>query len=332
MTMRDRYTTSPVPDGTWDVPITGDARFNWEYDDGRDRLLSLYQKGKDKQWDAQKRIDWDLPVDPDNVDGLPEEFNPLLGSDLWERMSQEARDEFGRHQGSWLFSQFLHGEQGALTVSARIVRDRAGPGLEVLRRDAGHGRGAPRRAVRQVHRREDRDVLPDQPGPRQAPGGVADRQPLGPAVPRHAGAHRGPRPRRVRPLPRHVHQPAGQAAPRVRHAGRGPARGVRPAGTEGLLRGADHQGTRRTRGVRRRGLLPHARPVPGPGGLRDARHADRRVHELRQQRSDATRCTSRCCSAASSRASATSACGATRCRRRMRTWACSTTPRATWSS
>jgi P-aminobenzoate N-oxygenase AurF len=120
MTMRDRY-TSPVPDGTWEVPVTGAARFTWEYDDSRDRLLSLYQKGKDKQWDAQKRIDWDLPVDPNNVNGLPEEFNPLIGSDVWERMSPEAREEFGRHQGSWLFSQFLHGEQGALTVSARIV-------------------------------------------------------------------------------------------------------------------------------------------------------------------------------------------------------------------
>ena len=28
------------------------------------RLLDLYQRGKDKQWDAAKRIDWDLPVDP----------------------------------------------------------------------------------------------------------------------------------------------------------------------------------------------------------------------------------------------------------------------------
>src|SRR4051812_4745487 len=36
----------------WQVPATGAARFSWEYDDGRDRLLALYQKGKDKQWDG----------------------------------------------------------------------------------------------------------------------------------------------------------------------------------------------------------------------------------------------------------------------------------------
>jgi hypothetical protein len=117
----DRYVSPVEPGTTWDVPAAGAARFSWEYDEGRDRLLSLYQKGKDKQWDAQKRIDWDLEVDPINVAGLPDEFNPLFGSGIWEKMSQRERDDFGRHQGSWLFSQFLHGEQGALTVSARIV-------------------------------------------------------------------------------------------------------------------------------------------------------------------------------------------------------------------
>jgi hypothetical protein len=117
----DRYVSPVEPGTTWNVPAAGAARFSWEYDEGRDRLLSLYQKGKDKQWDAQKRIDWDLEVDPINVAGLPDEFNPLFGSNIWDKMNQRERDDFGRHQGSWLFSQFLHGEQGALTVSARIV-------------------------------------------------------------------------------------------------------------------------------------------------------------------------------------------------------------------
>jgi hypothetical protein len=117
----DRYVSPVEPGTTWNVPVTGAARFNWEYDEGRDRLLSLYQKGKDKQWDAQKRIDWDLEIDPVNIAGFPDEFNPLFGSEIWDKMNQRERDDFGRHQGSWLFSQFLHGEQGALTVSARIV-------------------------------------------------------------------------------------------------------------------------------------------------------------------------------------------------------------------
>ncbi len=106
---------------TWDVPAAGATRFSWEYDDGRDRLLSLYQKGKDKQWDAQKRVDWSLEVDPYNPGGFPDEYNPFHGTVLWEIMSERERDEFSRHMGTWTFSQFLHGEQGALTVSAKIV-------------------------------------------------------------------------------------------------------------------------------------------------------------------------------------------------------------------
>ena len=33
----------------------------------------------------------------------------------------EEREDLGHHLGAWLFSQFLHGEQGAMTVAARIV-------------------------------------------------------------------------------------------------------------------------------------------------------------------------------------------------------------------
>ena len=120
MTTYDHYAT-PVDPGTWDVPAAGAARFTWEYDGGRGRLLDLYQRGKDKQWDAAKRIDWELPVDPTNVMGISAEFSPIYGSRQWEVLSQPERDELGNHLASWLFSQFLHGEQGALTVAARIV-------------------------------------------------------------------------------------------------------------------------------------------------------------------------------------------------------------------
>ena len=120
MSTYDHYAT-PVAPGTWDVPAAGAARFTWEYDGGRGRLLDLYQRGKDKQWDAAKRIDWELPVDPSNVMGISEEFSPIYGSRQWEVLSPAERDELGTHLSSWLFSQFLHGEQGALTVAARIV-------------------------------------------------------------------------------------------------------------------------------------------------------------------------------------------------------------------
>jgi hypothetical protein len=106
---------------TWDVPLAGNARFTWEYDDGRDRLLALYQKGKDKQWDSTKRIDWSLDLDPQNPLGMPMQANPLIESDMWRRASQEVKDSWRQHQMAWQFSQFLHGEQGAMICSARIV-------------------------------------------------------------------------------------------------------------------------------------------------------------------------------------------------------------------
>ena len=120
MSSYDHYATDVKP-GTWDVPAAGATRFNWEYEEGRGRLLDLYQRGKDKQWDATKRIDWDQPVNPSNVMETSDEFNPIYGSRQWEKLTEKERDELGLHLGSWLFSQFLHGEQGALTVAARIV-------------------------------------------------------------------------------------------------------------------------------------------------------------------------------------------------------------------
>ncbi|MFE1463987.1 ferritin-like domain-containing protein [Streptomyces nigra] len=105
----------------WQVPATGAARFNWEYDDGRERLLALYQKGKDKQWDGQRRIDWDLEVDPYDPLGTPEDAMALYGTPYWDRMSERDRGDLRRHYASWQFSQFLHGEQGAMICAARIV-------------------------------------------------------------------------------------------------------------------------------------------------------------------------------------------------------------------
>jgi hypothetical protein len=111
----------PAEHGTWDVPASAAARFSWEYDAGRERLLALYQKGKDRQWDATKRIDWSLTLDPDNPLELPDETNPLYGSATWQKLGALGRAELRRHATAWQFSQFLHGEQGAMLCSARIV-------------------------------------------------------------------------------------------------------------------------------------------------------------------------------------------------------------------
>jgi hypothetical protein len=120
LSTRELYTVPPEQAG-WDVPMVGDARFSWEYDDGRDRLLALYQKGKDKQWDAVRRIDWDLEVDPGNVLGTPDQSMAIYGTKYWDQLGPENIRELRQHLAAWNFSQFLHGEQGAMVCAARIV-------------------------------------------------------------------------------------------------------------------------------------------------------------------------------------------------------------------
>jgi P-aminobenzoate N-oxygenase AurF len=114
------YTTQPEEPG-WAVPMTGTASFTWEYDDGRDRLLALYQKGKDKQWDAVRRIDWGLEVDPYDVLGVPDESMAIYGTKYWDQLGPQNIKDLRRHSAAWQFSQFLHGEQGAMICAARIV-------------------------------------------------------------------------------------------------------------------------------------------------------------------------------------------------------------------
>ncbi len=121
MSTAERYTKRPE-DEHWCVPQSFDSTFRWEYEDGRDKLLNLYRKGKQLQWDADERIDWSQDLDPENPVGLPDEAIGIFGSDLWNGLNDDARANLRRHFQAWQFSQFLHGEQGALVCTAKIVQ------------------------------------------------------------------------------------------------------------------------------------------------------------------------------------------------------------------
>lgn len=119
--LRDLY---PMPDidKTWSVPQEYDTLFDWDYDEGRTTLMHLYQKGKDMQWDAVNRIDWDLELDFENPMEMPDEANALFGSPMWEKMTDAERRETRRHGQAWNISQFMQGEQAALICAAKIVQ------------------------------------------------------------------------------------------------------------------------------------------------------------------------------------------------------------------
>jgi hypothetical protein len=96
--------------------------FDYDYAAGREKLLNLYQKGKDLQWDTNTRIDWTREIDMTNPLGVPDEFIPIHGSRTWDRLNEEEKGNVRRHMTAWQFSQFLHGEQGALVCTAKIVQ------------------------------------------------------------------------------------------------------------------------------------------------------------------------------------------------------------------
>jgi len=110
------------PSPPFRVPQSFDAVFAADPGAGRRELLALYAKGKDRQWDAARRIDWSIPLDADNPQELPDSFLPIAGAPFLARMSAAERRDVFRHYQAWSVSQFLHGEQAALICAAKTVQ------------------------------------------------------------------------------------------------------------------------------------------------------------------------------------------------------------------
>jgi P-aminobenzoate N-oxygenase AurF len=116
-----RYTL-PVEQSEWKFDGHTDVAFTWEYDDNRAGLLQLYAKGKQQQWDAAERIDWSQDLDPENPMMLDDRVVAIYGSDIWNRMTDKERRQVRHHLQAAQISQFMHGEQGALIATAKIVQ------------------------------------------------------------------------------------------------------------------------------------------------------------------------------------------------------------------
>jgi para-aminobenzoate N-oxygenase AurF len=106
-----------------------DTIFTWDYERSRPALIKLYEKAKASQWNATTDLDWTTDVDPEKV---ADELGGGNGTARFQALA-EAEDSPVRHFGEkeWrkvgvelqnsLLSQFMHGEQGALLCTARIV-------------------------------------------------------------------------------------------------------------------------------------------------------------------------------------------------------------------
>ncbi|MDH4170538.1 MAG: ferritin-like domain-containing protein [Acidimicrobiia bacterium] len=109
------------------VADNSDAMFTWNYEKGeRPKLEKLYEKAKTAQWNAEVDLDWSIDVDPYEAFSIMGELGPETGwttepdSPIYGWGDKEMR-EFSYESFSWRLSQFLHGEQGALLCTAKIV-------------------------------------------------------------------------------------------------------------------------------------------------------------------------------------------------------------------
>src|SRR5207244_114871 len=121
MSTEGRYAIA-VEQLEWPVPGQFDTVFRWEYEDARDALVRLYEKAKNLQWNTNTRIDWSQDLDPENPQELPDESVSIFGSEIWNRLTAREKANVRRHAQAWQLSQFLHGEQGALICTAKIVQ------------------------------------------------------------------------------------------------------------------------------------------------------------------------------------------------------------------
>ncbi len=116
------------PDRLHPVVDNCDGMFTWDYGKGqRAKLDKLYEKAKTAQWNAQTDLPWDTPVDQEalavanaaNTD--PRFANVDLSGTVLEKWSEKDWIRFGVENQNWMLSQFMHGEQGALLCTAKIV-------------------------------------------------------------------------------------------------------------------------------------------------------------------------------------------------------------------
>jgi hypothetical protein len=122
-------TNTEVDATSHSVGANFDSIFTWDYERSRPALVKLYEKAKTSQWNVSTDLDWSTNVDQEQValNNMAREdavfFSDtvdLTGTpfakwteDEWVKLAIEGQN--------WTLSQFLHGEQGALLCTARIV-------------------------------------------------------------------------------------------------------------------------------------------------------------------------------------------------------------------
>jgi len=109
------------------VKNNADTIFTWDYSMQRPALRKLYEKAKTGQWNASTDLDWSIDVDVEKsviedqeLIGTGVDASVYIGTPV-EKWGDKEWLEFGIESRNWSLSQFMHGEQGALICTAKIV-------------------------------------------------------------------------------------------------------------------------------------------------------------------------------------------------------------------
>ena len=105
-----------------------DAVFTWDYERSRPALVKLYEKAKTSQWNASTDLDWSIEVDQEQVVLANAAQDNRFFTDAvdlsgtpFAKWTEKEWVQLGIESQNWTLSQFMHGEQGALLCTARIV-------------------------------------------------------------------------------------------------------------------------------------------------------------------------------------------------------------------
>jgi hypothetical protein len=109
-----------------EVRSIGDTLFTWDYEQSRPALVKLYEKAKTSMWNVSSDIDWGIDVDPWKIARDPDTpLNTTMAIDRagtpFEKLTEDEWYDLGAASQAWTLSQFMHGEQGALICTAKIV-------------------------------------------------------------------------------------------------------------------------------------------------------------------------------------------------------------------
>src|SRR3954453_17780522 len=107
-----------------------DTIFTWDYEKGaRPKLNRLYEKAKTSMWNGETDLPWETEVDQEKTvlanaaqaGGLNQGMD--LTGPAFEKGGDKEWLQVGIESQNWTRSQFMHGEQGALICTARIVEN-----------------------------------------------------------------------------------------------------------------------------------------------------------------------------------------------------------------